>query len=183
MIARIQTLLTIQQQKYQFREQIEQHQQTIEILYQSRVLLANLLNSSEDGIAAIQALRDPITKKINDFHGLVINPVFAKLLGQKRQDLIGKFPLKNLLNQLTPNLFDALVGVVETGEAIQQEFYWENDHVQIWYYLTAVKFGEGCSIHVRDITDFKLLGLRWLTLFILPYLWSDSPLNSSTQTI
>ena len=160
-IARIQTQLTIQQQKYKLREQIEQHQQTLEILYQSRALLANLLNSSEEGICALQALRDPITKKINDFHGLVINPVFAKLLGQKRQDLIGKFPLKNLLNQLTPNLFDSLVAVVETGEAIQQEFYWENDHVQIWYDLTAVKFGEGCSIHVRDLTDFKL-SKKWV---------------------
>lgn len=92
------TQLTIQQQKYQLREQIEQHQQTAEILYQSRSLLANLLNSSQDGIAAIQAVRDPMTEEINDFHCLVVNPVFAKLLGQKRQHLMGNYRLKNLLN-------------------------------------------------------------------------------------
>ncbi|HEY9863384.1 MAG TPA: response regulator [Candidatus Obscuribacterales bacterium] len=161
-IARIQTQLTMQQQKHQLREQIEQHQQTAEILYQSRSLLANLLNSSQDGIAAIQAVRDPMTEEINDFHCLVVNPVFAKLLGQKRQHLMGNSRLKNLLNQLTPKLFDSLVTVVETGEAIKQEFYWENenDDLQIWYDLTAVKFAEGCSITVRDITYFKLLEFK-----------------------
>ncbi len=159
-IARIQTQLTIQQQKYQLREQIEQHQQTAEILYQSRALLANLLNSSQDGIAAVQTVRDSITEEINDFRCVVVNPVFAKLLGRKRQDLMGKFPLKKLLNQLTPTLFDSLVAVVETGKAIQQEFYWENDDLQVWYHLTAVKFGEGCSITVRDITYFKLVEFK-----------------------
>jgi PleD family two-component response regulator len=48
-IARIQTQLTIQQQKHQLRKEIEQHQQTVEILYQSRATLASLLNSSKDG--------------------------------------------------------------------------------------------------------------------------------------
>lgn len=159
-IARIQTQLTIQQQKRQLRERMEQHQQTAEILYQSRALLANLLNSSQDGIAAVQTVRDTITEEINDFRCLVVNPVFAKLFGQKREDLMGKTILKELLNKLTPTLFDSLVEVVETGEAIELEFYWENDNLQIWYYLTAVKFGDGCSITVRDITNFKLLEFK-----------------------
>lgn len=159
-IARIQTQLTIQQQKRQLRERIEQHQQTAEILYQSRALLASLLNSSQDGIAAVQTVRDTITEEINDFRCLMVNPVFAKLFGQKRENLMGKSTLKELLNKLTPTLFDSLVEVVETGEAIEQEFYWENDHLQIWYYLTAVKFGDGCSITVRDITNFKLLEFK-----------------------
>jgi len=156
-IARIQNQLTIQQQKHQLKEQIEQHQQTAEILYQSRSLLANLLNSSKDGIAAVQAVRDPITEEINDFQGLVVNPVFAKFFGQKREQIMGKSTLKNFFEHVTPPLFDSLVEVVETGEAIEQEFYWENlHHQQFWYYLTAVKFGDGCSITVCDITKFKL---------------------------
>lgn len=161
-IARIQTQLTIQQQKQQLREQIEQHQQTAEILYQSRILLANLLNSSKDGIVAVQAVRDMINEEINDFRCLVVNPVFAKLFGQKRTDLMGKSTLKKLLNQLIATLFDSLVEVVETGEALEREFYWENSHSnqQLWYHLTAVKFGDGCSITVRDITNFKLLEFK-----------------------
>ncbi|WP_333235324.1 response regulator [Microcoleus sp. S36bC1] len=159
-IARIQTQLTIQKQKKQLRKQIEEHQETAEILYQSRILLANLLNTSKDGIAAVQAVRDPITEEIHDFRCLVVNPVFAKLFGQKRENLMGKTILKKMFNQLTPTLFDSLVEVVERGEAIEQEFYWEKDDCQILYYLSTVKFGDGCSITVRDITMFKLLEFK-----------------------
>lgn len=161
-MARIQTQLTIQRQKKQLKEQMEQHQQTAEILYQSRTLLANLLNSSQDGIAAVQAVRDTIAEEINDFRCLVVNPVFAKLFGQKREQMMGQSNLKSLLNQLTPTLFDSLVEVVETGEALEREFYWENSHSnpQRWYHLTAVKFGDGCSITIRDITNFKLLEFK-----------------------
>ncbi|MCY7381452.1 MAG: response regulator [Microcoleus sp. CAN_BIN18] len=160
LIARIQTQLTIQQQKHQLRKQIEAHQQTAEILYQSRTLLASLLNTSKDGIAAVQAVREPITEEINDFRCLVVNPVFAKLFGQKRENLMGKTILKKMFNQLTPTLFDSLVQIVETGEPIEQEFYWEKEDSQILYYLSAVKFGDGCSITVRDITMFKLLEFK-----------------------
>ncbi|MDB9509942.1 response regulator [Kamptonema animale CS-326] len=159
-IARIHTQLTIQQQKHQLKEQIEQHQQTAEILYQSRILLANLLNSSQDGIAAVQAVRDTITEEVNDFHCLVVNPVFAKLFGQKREQIMGKSTLKKLFDRLTPPLFDLLLEVVETGEVLEQEFYWKNNNQQIYYYLTAVKFGDGCSITVRDITNIKLLEFK-----------------------
>lgn len=154
-IARIQAQLTIQQQKQQLKQQIEHYQQTAEILYQSRNLLASLLNSSKDGIVAVQAVRDTIIEEISDFRCLVVNPVFAKLLGQKRENLMGKSTMKELLNKLIPTLFDSLVEVVETGEAIEQEFYWQNNNQQIWYYLTAVKFGDGCSITVRNITNFS----------------------------
>ena len=84
-IARIQTQLTIQQQKHQLRKEIEQHQQTVEILYQSRATLASLLNSSKDGIAAMQSVRDLITGEIEDFRYLLVNPIFAKMLGKKRE--------------------------------------------------------------------------------------------------
>ena len=159
-IARIQTQLTIQQQKHQLRQEIERHQQTAEIVYQSRALLASLLNNSRDGIAAMQAVRDITTGEIEDFRCLVINPVLAKLFGKKREDLMGKLVLKKLLNQLAPELFDSLVQVVETGEPLEQEFYWNSDEFEKWYYLIAVKFGDGFSITVRDITEFKQLKLK-----------------------
>lgn len=149
-IARIQTHLTIHQQKHQLRQEIEQHQQTAEILYQSRALLASLLNSSRDGIAAMQAVRDLITGEIEDFRYLLVNPVFAKLLGKKREDLTSKSGQKKLLNRLTPGLFEKFVQVVETGEPLEQEFCWEMDTGKKWYNLIAVKLGDGFSITVRE---------------------------------
>jgi CheY-like chemotaxis protein len=149
-IARIETHLTLQQQKHQLRQEIEQHQQTAEILYQSRALLASLLNSSRDGIAAMQAVRDLITGEIEDFRYLLVNPVFAKLLGKKREDFASKAGQKKLLNRLTPGLFEKFVQVVETGEPLEQEFCWETDTQKKWYDLIAVKLGDGFSITVRE---------------------------------
>lgn len=155
LFARLQTQLTIQNQKHQLRQEIEQHQQTAEILYQSRALLASLLNSSRDGIAAMQAVRDITTGEIEDFRYLLVNPVFAKLLGKKREDLTSKSVQKTLLNRLTPELFEKFVQVVEIGEPLEQEFYWETNTQKKWYDLIAVKLGDGFSITVRDITELK----------------------------
>ncbi len=154
-ISRIQTQLTIQQQKQQLRQEIERHQQTAEILYQSRALLANLLNSSPDGIAAMQAVRDIITGEINEFRCLVVNTVIAKLLGKKREALMGQSSIKKQLNQLIPELFDSLVQVVETGESFEQEFCWGKDDFQKWYNFQAVKFEDGVAITCRELTNVK----------------------------
>ncbi|MBO3457303.1 response regulator [Aetokthonos hydrillicola Thurmond2011] len=152
-VARIQTQLTIQQNKLQLRREIKQHQQTAEILYQSRTLLASILDSSRDGIAALQVVRDITTGEIEDFVYLVVNPALAKLLGKKREEFMGKSIQTTLLNQLIPGLLNLLVQVVETGEALEQEFSWSNHDIHKSYYLTAVKLGDGCSINVHQISE------------------------------
>jgi CheY-like chemotaxis protein len=150
-IARIQTQITIQKQKLELRQAIEQHQQTAEILYQSRALLASLLNNSPDGIAAIQAMRNTIDGEIEDFFYLVVNPVFAKLFGEKRENLTGMSGVKNMVNQLNPELFDTLVWVVETGKPMEKNIYCKNGEIQKLYNFTIVKFGDGCSITGRAL--------------------------------
>jgi CheY-like chemotaxis protein len=152
-IARIQTHLTLQQKKHQLRQQIEQHQKTTEILYQSHALLTSLLNSSRDGIAAMQAVRDLVTGEIEDFRYLLVNPVFAKLLGKQREKLTSKAGQKKLLNRLTPGLFEKFVQVVETGEPLEQELGWQTDRGKQCYDLIAVKLGDGFSITVREVRD------------------------------
>ena len=158
-LVRLETQVTIQHQKRQLKEAMERHQQTAEIAYQSRALLANLLNSSLDGIAAVQAVRGDIAGEIEDFRCLVVNPVFARLLGKKRTELAGEPVLKQLLNQLSPGLFDLLVEVVETGESLEGEVHLETNYAKC-YYFTAVRLGEGCSITIRDLTDLKQSELK-----------------------
>jgi hypothetical protein len=80
----------------------------------------------------------------------LVNPVFAKLLGKKREELTSKPVQKKLLNRLTPGLFEKFVQVVETGESLSQEFCWEMDTEKKWYDLIAVKLGDGFSITVRE---------------------------------
>ena len=159
-LVRLETQVTIQHQKRQLKAAIERHQQAAEIAYQSRALLANLLNSCRDGIAAVQAVRGDIAAEIEDFRCLVVNPVFARLLGKKRTELAGEPLLKKLLNQLSPGLFDLLVEVVETGESVEREVHLESDYLGKCYYFTAVRLGDGCSITIRDITDLKQSPLK-----------------------
>jgi CheY-like chemotaxis protein len=159
-LVRLETQVTIQHQKSQLKEALARHQQTAEIAYQSRSLLANLLNSSVDGIAAVEAVRADIAGEIEDFRCLVVNPVFARLLGKKRTDLAGEPVLKKLLNHLSPGLFDLLVEVVETGESLEGEVHLESDYLGKCYSLTAVKLGDGCSITIRDLTDLKQSALK-----------------------
>jgi CheY-like chemotaxis protein len=172
-LVRLETHLTIGRQKRQLQEAIDRHQQTAEIAYQSRSLLANLLNSSLDGIAALQAVRGDIAGEIKDFRCLAVNPVFAKLLGKKRIDLAGSPLMKKLLNPLVPALFDLLVEVVETGESFGGEVHLKTDSPAKGYYLTAVRLGDGCSITIRDITDLKMTEL---------FKHQNSPTNGSVKS-
>ncbi|MUG91140.1 response regulator [Scytonema sp. UIC 10036] len=152
-LARIQNQITIQKQKSELKQAIEQHQKTAEILYQSRSLLANLLNNSPDAIAAIQAVRNPINGEIDDFFYLVVNPVFAKLFGEKRELLLSMSGVKNQIEQLNSELFDTLVWVVQTGTTIEKRIYWKNGEIQELYNFTIVKFGDGCSITGRALAS------------------------------
>ncbi|MCT7953034.1 response regulator [Ancylothrix sp. C2] len=150
-IARIETHLTIQQQKSQLKQQIEKHQQTAEILYQSRSLLASLLNSSPDGIMGLQPVKDMLTEEINNFRCLVINPAFAKFLGKKREDFVGDGVMKKELNKLYPRLFDVLVEVFETGESFEEKLCLKKEGMKKSYRFVAVKFGDGVSLTIRDL--------------------------------
>ncbi len=90
-VARIETHLTIQRQRKALQIEITKRQEVEEVLYQSRALLASVLNSALDGIAAMQAVRDPITGNIEDFRCLVVNPIISRVLNRSREELIGKF--------------------------------------------------------------------------------------------
>lgn len=150
-VARIIAHINLQQQKLLLRQKIEQQQQNTEMLQQSYALLTRVFNNSQDSMAAIEAVRDVVTGEIADFYCLLVNPIFAKLLGKKRGDFTFRSGIKPLLNQLAPGLFDKFVQVVETRKTLEQEFCWETDTHQQHYYLIAMKLGDGISITVREV--------------------------------
>jgi CheY-like chemotaxis protein len=154
-IVRIQNQITIQKQKLELRQAIDQHQQTAEILYKSRALLASLLNNSVDGIAAIQAVRNLITGEIEDCIFILVNPVFAKLFQEKRETLTSKSGIKNLFNQLNTELFEVLVQVIQTEKTMKLKLCCKIGELQEMYDFTIVKFGDGCSINVRNLYSFN----------------------------
>ena len=161
-VARIETHLIIQRQRKALQIEITKRQEIEEVLYQSRALLASVLNSALDGIAAMQAVRDPITGNIEDFRCLVVNPVISRVLNRSREELIGKFILKKILKNLDSDLFDQFVNVVETGEPVDRDFYYPSGD-SCWYHYVAVKLGDGFAITVRDITTRKQTELELQT--------------------
>jgi PleD family two-component response regulator len=127
-MARIETQFTIQRQKQQLQAEIQYRQaqehrlkieiqqrlvkeqelqaqiirrkETEEILYQSRALIQSVLNTSMDGIAAFQSVRDPTNGEIMDFRCLVINPIIGQLLSRDRYNLQGKIIFKKILKEI-----------------------------------------------------------------------------------
>ncbi|NJL01713.1 MAG: diguanylate cyclase [Spirulinaceae cyanobacterium SM2_1_0] len=160
-LVRIQNQLTIQQQQQQLnvqnellQKEVREHQQTTEVLYQSRALLASVLNSSLDGVAALQAIRNP-AGKITDFRCLTVNPVAAQILGHNHDELMGNLGFQELTQNIDHNLFQTLVRVVETGKTVEQELYCEQAEPPTWFYFVAVKLGDGFAVTFRDITENK----------------------------
>jgi diguanylate cyclase (GGDEF)-like protein len=160
-VARVETQLTIQRQKIALQKEVKKRRETEEVLYQSRALLSSVLNSALDGIAALQAIRDPQTGNIEDFRCLVVNPIISKAFNKNREELIGKAVLKRFLHRLDTQLFEKFVAVVETGIFLEQDIYFpiENSNSN-WYHFVAVKLGDGFAITVRDISNRKKMELE-----------------------
>jgi signal transduction histidine kinase len=159
-IARIESQLTIQRQKLQLKNEIKKRKETEQILYQSRTLLASILNCSLDGIAAMEAVRKPETGKIEDFRCAVVNPILAQLFSREIEDLIGKLMLKKLMRKIDANLFDDFVKIVEKGETLAEDVCYKFSDQENWYHLIAVKLGDGFAVSIRDITQRKIMELN-----------------------
>jgi len=121
----------------------------------SRVLISNVLNNSREGITALKAVRNSETQKIEDFSCLVINPVLADVFTEKPEQLIGKLLLKDVLPDISLDLFNSFVSVVETGNTLDLDFSYTYREKLKWYNLSTIKFGDGLIITIRDITEIK----------------------------
>jgi diguanylate cyclase (GGDEF)-like protein len=172
-LARIENQLTIQRQKQQLqieinerlqkeeelKAEIQRRKETEEILYQSRALINSVVNSSLDGIAALQSVRK-VTGEIVDFRCLLINPIMAEALGIAKDKIMGKPMLKRLLYKLKLDLLDDFIKLVQTGESIEQDLHFRYKDADQWYDFIAVKLGDGFAITVRNITERKKMELQ-----------------------
>lgn len=157
-VARLENQLTIQRQQQLLEKENIKRREAEEVLYQSRALLASVLNSSLDGIAAMQAVRNAETGEIEDFRCLVVNPVIARAFKRCREEMIGKLVLKKFLSNIDLELFNRFINIVETGECLEQDFYYESGK-SCWFHFVAVKLGDGFSVTIRDITARKQIEL------------------------
>lgn len=159
-VARLENQLIIQRQQRLLEREITIRREAEEVLYQSRALLASVLNSSLDGIVAMQAVRKQQTGEIQDFRCLVVNPVIARVFKCTTEQMTGKLVMKKILSNVAPELFQRFVEIVETGEPLEYDFYYEWGQSS-WFHVVAVKLGDGCAITIRDITTRKQMEIAF----------------------
>jgi len=135
-------------------EDITEEQLKDEALQTSKDLLSSVLSSSLDGIIVFSAIRDD-TRQIVDFECLLVNPQAEKMINRSSEDLIGSRMLMELPGHEDSGLFDAYVGVVETGEPLETELHYSSDDFERWLQIVAVRIEDGVAVTFRDISERK----------------------------
>ena len=158
-VFRVKAQLSIIQQQQKFkqvlREQITERKIVEKELNKSRALLRGVLNSSLDGVAAFEAIRDR-QGRIVDFRWLIANPVAAMTVGGTIDSLQGKrLFVEGSPGHLFDGLFNSFVQVVETCTVLEQEHYYNSFSLKAWFHIVAVKLGDGFAMTFRDISDRK----------------------------
>ena len=148
-LARIDNQVGMQKLQQQLKEQNAQ-------LQQSQSLLASILNSSLDGVAAYSAVRNS-QRDIIDFQWLLVNRAAEKISDRPLNEIVGKYLLAEYPQIRKSGLFDLYVSVVETGETVDQEFFYKGDRdISAWLHIVVVKLNDGLAVTFRNITDRKL---------------------------
>ncbi|MCT7980024.1 diguanylate cyclase [Laspinema olomoucense] len=133
---------------------ITDRHEAVEALQYSESLLTGLLNSSLDGIMAFKAIRNS-EETIIDFQWLTINPIAEKIVGRRREDVLGKYLLQEMPGNLETGLFERYVEVVNTQQPLELEFYYNHEGIQAWFKMMAVKLEDGFTVTFRNITEDK----------------------------
>jgi PAS domain S-box-containing protein len=117
-------------------------------------LLQGVLDSSPSGIMAFRAVRGP-GGEIADFEWELCNAAAERMVGRPAAELVGKRLLVEMPGNLEDGLFDRYVEVVESGEELHLEHYYEHEKVRTWFETCAVRHGDGFVVTFSDITPRK----------------------------
>ena len=126
--------------------------------------LRGILNSSINGISALKAIRNR-NNEILDFEWSMANQATGKLFHKDAQLLPGKKLLEELPGFKKNRLFNRLVHVVNTGELLDLELFYEYDGLQAWFHTVATKVDDGLTVTFADITDKKLADQKLLAAY------------------
>jgi PAS domain S-box-containing protein len=133
---------------------ITERQQVEEALRASSAILNGILDSSVSGIMAFKSVRDS-TGRIVDFEWQLCNRTAERIVGRRAVDLVGRRLLVEMPGNREEGLFDKYVVVVETGNLLHHEHYYEHEGLKHWFETCAVKLGDGFAVTFFDITARK----------------------------
>ncbi len=125
-----------------------------EALRASKDMLSSVLVSSLDGIMVFSAVRNE-EGEVADFEWLLANPKAGELVGRPADELMDQRLLDVFPGHREDGLFDDYVSVVETGEPLERELYYDHEGIEAWWQVIAVQLSDGVAVTLRDITERK----------------------------
>ena len=166
-LARIKNQMTLQAQRYQLQQEVRQRKQTEQELQQSRQLLTQILDITQDGIAALAVVYDSKTpERISAFSCLLANPCIKAIVNcdSDRLDQLSE-AINQFLNQVqfdrSSSLLEHLTQVVTSGQSFSLDVsYGGSTGQERWYNLNAFKLNAGVLLNLSDITARKQLELE-----------------------
>ncbi|TAE24438.1 MAG: PAS domain-containing protein [Cytophagales bacterium] len=120
-------------------------------------LLNGILDSSDSGIMAFEAIRDYQTNEIVDFRFLMANQACEAIIGRPIKQTVGKSLLRVFPGNVESGLFDGYKRTTETGEPFRTETYYNYDGLDFWLTISAQKHGDGFVVTFNDISVFRRL--------------------------
>ncbi|WP_375446770.1 ATP-binding protein [uncultured Fibrella sp.] len=132
----------IEQQAIQTRKQTE--------------LLNGVLDGSESGIIAFEAIRDPDRQQgIIDFRVMVANKASESILKLSVEAMEGKKLYDIFPGNWKTGLFDLYVQTTETGQPGHTEVYYNHDGLDCWLSVSVQQLGDGFVVTFSDISALK----------------------------
>jgi PAS domain S-box-containing protein len=119
----------------------------------SEETIQQMLNGSITAITILDALRNK-QGNIIDFIIKGSNKAAETLNRVSTEELMGK-SLLELFPGVKEYYFDRYVQVVEKGESLRTQDYYDHEHFKNWFDVSAVKNGDGIILTYHDITEQK----------------------------
>lgn len=153
-LARVSYQIRLKKQQEAWEQEIQEHQHTIEMLYQSRCILSGVLHQTRYGIAAFEAVRNPDDAEIVDFRCLLANPAFRRCFRLGKNQPIYDEECGYWLARLNFDLIPSFIQVVKTGKPFQNTIQSRGKS----YQMTVQKLGDGINLTLQPLQQFALAG-------------------------
>lgn len=118
----------------------------------SEDLLRSILDSAVNGILSFRLMQG---EEGDDLQLIFINDLAEEIVGKHSDELLGES-----LNQTVPifkesGMTDRLIEVAKNGKSQSfEQMYPDGRHLR-WFQVSVVRLGEGCTVTMQDITEFK----------------------------
>ena len=142
-----------------FTEDITQQMLTQAELRESELRFRGAAEASLDAFFVLSSVRDA-SGRITDFKFVDLNERGAALVSMPREAVIGQNLCELIPINRTGGFFEKYAQVVNTRQAIEEEFPIESPDLNaLWLRHQVVPLGDGIAITTRDITERKQLEL------------------------